>query len=55
MSTTENLPSSRIKVLTEQGTVYLMGLVTKIEAEHAVEVTKKVYGVEKIVTLFEYI
>lgn len=55
MSTTENLPSSRIKVLTEQGTVYLMGLVTKIEAEHAVEVTKNVYGVEKIVTLFEYI
>ena len=51
----ENFPSSRIKVITEQGTVYLMGLVTETEADYAVNITKNVYGVEKIVKLFEYI
>ncbi len=55
MTFSENFPSSRIKVVTEQGTVYLMGLVTETEAEYAVEITKHVYGVEKIVKLFEYI
>lgn len=55
MTFEKNLPSSRIKVVTEQGTVYLMGLVTKTEAEHAVAITQKIYGVERIVKLFEYI
>lgn len=46
---------TRIKVVTENGVVYLMGLLTHHEAEEAVEVTRKVYGVQKIVTAFEYI
>lgn len=55
MMLAENFPSSRIKVVTEQGTVYLMGLVSQTEGEYAVDITKQVYGVEKIVKLFEYI
>jgi len=55
MMTAENFPSSRVKVVTEQGTVYLMGLVTETEAEYAIEITRNIYGVEKIVKLFEYI
>ena len=45
----------RIKVVTENGVVYLMGLLTRSEAEAAVEKTRKVFGVQKIVKVFEYI
>ncbi|MFS0828614.1 BON domain-containing protein [Pseudomonas phoenicis] len=50
-----NVPSSRIKVITENGIVYLLGLVTNGEATAATNVTQGVSGVQKIVKLFEYI
>ena len=45
----------RIKVVTEDGVVYLMGLLTRDEAEAAVTRARSVYGVQKIVEAFEYI
>ncbi|MCD8512118.1 MAG: BON domain-containing protein [Nitrincola sp.] len=45
----------RIKVVTENGTVYLMGLVTRQEGEVAVEVVRNIVGVNRIVKVFEYI
>ncbi|MCB1692922.1 MAG: BON domain-containing protein [Pseudomonadales bacterium] len=45
----------RIKVVTEDGVVYLMGLVTRDEAEEAVSRARQTYGVQKIVKVFEYI
>ncbi|WP_028696605.1 BON domain-containing protein [Pseudomonas cremoricolorata] len=50
-----NVPSSRIKVITENGIVYLLGLVTNGEAAAATNVVQSVSGVQKIVKLFEYI
>ncbi|MDF0730724.1 BON domain-containing protein [Pseudomonas entomophila] len=50
-----NVPSSRIKVITENGIVYLLGLVTQREANAATNVVQGVSGVQKIVKLFEYI
>ena len=50
-----NVPSSRIKVVTENGIVYMMGLVNQQEAAQAVRVAQGVDGVQKIVKLFEYI
>lgn len=50
-----NVPSSRIKVITENGIVYLLGLVTQQEANAATSVVQGVSGVQKIVKLFEYI
>jgi osmotically-inducible protein OsmY len=47
--------SSNIKVVTENGSVYLMGLVYKDEAGIATSVTQKVPGVAKVVKLFEYL
>ncbi len=44
----------RVKVITSQGTVYLMGLLTEIEAEAASEKTRTISGVKKVVRLFEY-
>tara|TARA_Y100001935_G_C17302548_1_gene510206 strand:- start:2542 stop:3120 length:579 start_codon:yes stop_codon:yes gene_type:complete len=44
----------RVKVITSQGTVFLMGLLTEIEAEAATEKTRTISGVKKVVRLFEY-
>ena len=52
---TANFPSSRVKVITENGAVYLMGLVTPEEAQQAVNIARESYGVQKIVKVFEYI
>lgn len=46
---------NRIKVVTEDGVVYLMGILSHREAEAAIDVARHVYGVRKIVTAFEYI
>lgn len=50
----DNVDSSSIKVVSEQSTVYLMGLVTRGEADHAVQVTRNTDGVMRIVKVFEY-
>ena len=46
---------SRVKVITEKGTVYLMGLVTPQEADAVVEKVRYVSGVNKVVKVFDYI
>ena len=50
-----DLVADKIKVITEQGTVYLMGLVTTNEAKIAVDIGRKIPGVKKIIKVFEYI
>lgn len=49
-----NVPSARIKVITENGIVYLLGLVTRAEANNATALVQSVSGVQKIVRLFQY-
>lgn len=51
----ENLDPTRAKVVTERGTVYLMGMVTRREAELATGIARSVGGVQKVVKLFEYL
>jgi osmotically-inducible protein OsmY len=48
-------PPTAMKVLTEDGTVYLMGLVTAQEGEAAGEIARNVSGVRSVVKVFEYI
>jgi osmotically-inducible protein OsmY len=55
MLTDPSIPGSRIKVVTENGIVYLLGLLTKQEAARATSLVQGVSGVQKIVKLFEYI
>ncbi len=47
--------AQHIKVVTENATVYLMGLVSRDEAAQAVEVTRHTEGVQRIVKVFEYL
>jgi len=44
-----------IKVVTEKGTVYLMGLVNHAEADAATEITSTTQGVQRVVRMFEYL
>lgn len=50
-----DLQANTIKVITEAGTVYLMGLVSRREADRAAQVASRVAGVQRVVTVFEYI
>jgi len=43
-----------VKVVTEAGTVYLLGIVTEQEAADAVELARTTGGVLKVVKIFEY-
>jgi osmotically-inducible protein OsmY len=44
-----------VKVVTEAGTVYLMGLVNRQEANDATEITRTTGGVQRVVRVFEYL
>lgn len=47
--------ANHVKVVTEAGMVYLMGLVSQKEANAAVEVARTTGGVQKVVRVFEII
>lgn len=50
-----DLQANTIKVVTETGSVYLMGLVSRREGARAADVASRVAGVQRVVTVFEYI
>ncbi len=50
-----DFPSAKIKVVTENGEVFLMGLVTQEEANKAVDIARNVDGVTKVIKVFELI
>ncbi len=50
----EKLGGLNIKVVTEKGVVYLMGVVNRTQADDATEIARKTGGVQKVVKLFEY-
>ena len=51
----EGFDPLRVKVVSSQGTVYLMGLLTPQEADKVTEKVRYISGVKKVVRLFEYI
>lgn len=51
----KGLESGSIRVVTEIGVVYLMGIVTNEQANLAVDVARQVKGVQKVVKVFQYI
>ncbi|MEZ5502647.1 MAG: BON domain-containing protein [Halioglobus sp.] len=48
-----DVKGSSVKVVTENGVVYLMGLVTQKEAGHIADMASGVSGVRRVVRLFE--
>jgi len=51
----DELDATNIKVVTENGEVFLMGLVTKTQASEAVNIARNVSGVNRVFKIFEYI
>ena len=46
---------THVRVMTEAQTVYLMGAVTKREADKAVKIATKAKGIKQVVRLFDYL
>ena len=51
---TKRVGQAHVKVVSEAGVVYLMGVVTEQEADEAVEIVRNTGGVRKVVKVFEY-
>jgi len=51
----KDLYASAFKVVTERGTVYLMGRVTRTEADRGTEIARSTDGVVRVVRVFEII
>ena len=49
------ISAGRVKVVTENGVVYLMGLLRQEEADRATEITRRVAGVQRVVKVMEYV
>ncbi|MGH8119185.1 MAG: BON domain-containing protein [Gammaproteobacteria bacterium] len=50
----ENFNGTSVKVVTEKGVVYLMGLLSHEEADRATDAVRTIGGVQKVVKLFQY-
>lgn len=53
--TNEDVPAVQVKVVVENGEVFLMGRLSNLEATRAVEITRNVHGVKKVVRALELI
>ncbi|ARU32792.1 transporter [Sulfuriferula sp. AH1] len=51
----KRFPITAVKVVTENGVVYLLGLVTRQEGNDAAEIASTTAGVKKVVKMFEYV
>src|SRR3990167_2524178 len=54
MLSNQDLKSSSIKVVTENGVVYLMGMVSETQADIAVDIARKADGVQRVIKVFIY-
>jgi len=54
MTTNSEVDPFFVKVVTEHGIVYLMGVVSHAEAENAVAIVTKSAGVQRVIKIFEY-
>ncbi len=55
LAASEDVDANRIKVVTENGIVYLLGVVPRSQADAAAEVARTVFGVGKVVKAFDYL
>jgi len=46
--------AARVKVVSSQNTVYLMGIVTREEGDKVAEIVRNIGGVDKVVKIFDY-
>jgi len=49
------VPSGQVRIVTENGSVFLMGLISEVDGERAADLARNVSGVTRVVKVFEYI
>ncbi|MDC0221988.1 BON domain-containing protein [Gammaproteobacteria bacterium] len=49
------VPSGQVRVVVENGAVYLMGIISQPEGDNAANIARNVAGVTKVVKVFEYL
>jgi osmotically-inducible protein OsmY len=55
MAANKDVPSERIRVVTENGVVYLMGMLSQAQGDRAALLARNIAGVSRVVKVFEYI
>ena len=55
MIANDQISANQVRVVVENGAVYLMGILTESEGNTAANVARNVVGVTKVIKVFEYI
>ena len=55
MLANSDVPSSQVRVIAENGAIYLMGLINQVDGDNAADLARNVSGVTKVVKVFEYL
>lgn len=55
LALSDKIDSGRIQIITENGVVYMMGIVTTAEADIATDIARQTNGVQRVVRVFEYL
>ncbi len=50
----DKFDATNVKVVTENAEVFLLGLVSEVDANEAVEITRNISGVNRVYKMFEY-
>ncbi|GGZ14051.1 MULTISPECIES: division/outer membrane stress-associated lipid-binding lipoprotein [Shewanella] len=51
----KNLDMTRIKVVTENGEVFLLGVISREQADLATDIARNTSGVRKVIRMFDYV
>ena len=51
----DEVPFDQIKVVVENGTVYLMGIISEKEGDNAANLARNISGVKRVMKVFDYI
>ena len=55
LAASEDVKATRIKVVAERGVIYLIGVVPRNQGDAAAELARIVFGVNKVVKVFDYL
>ena len=55
LAASDDVKATRIKVVAERGVIYLIGVVPRNQGDAAAEVARTVFGVNKVVKVFDYL
>lgn len=53
--TDDMIASNKVKIIIEDGVLYLMGILTQTEANYVTNVSSNIAGIQEVVKVFEYI